>query len=135
MTPIRGLALHVYHTQLFSFCYDFEGRQRRFEYKNPAEVPLRLRLFKMVVGPLPPAVAEAVAACEVAYAVYDQTSAASVQSKAAFSQAEAAAAYDGAADALDRALVANWPEMLALHERECPDCPWDGETIFSKEAL
>jgi translation elongation factor EF-G len=27
--------------------------------------------------------------------------------------------------------LATDPDILALHDLECPDCPWDGKTIFS----
>jgi len=26
------------------------------------------------------------------------------------------------------------PKLEALHKQEHPDCPWDGHTIFPKEA-
>ncbi len=32
----------------------------------------------------------------------------------------------------DEAYRACAEEILALHTKECPDCPWDGETIFPK---
>ncbi len=34
--------------------------------------------------------------------------------------------------AWDKALNNNMPAIIALHEKECPNCPWNGETIFPK---
>jgi len=28
---------------------------------------------------------------------------------------------------------AYYPQMVELHKELCPDCPWDGETIFPQE--
>ena len=32
--------------------------------------------------------------------------------------------------AVVEASKAYMPDILALHAAECPDCPWDGKTIF-----
>lgn len=34
---------------------------------------------------------------------------------------------------LDKAWEAYGKELKILHQELCPDCPWDGHTIFSKE--
>jgi len=31
----------------------------------------------------------------------------------------------------DKAILKHLPEIDALHKQECPDCPWDGKTIFT----
>ncbi len=41
-------------------------------------------------------------------------------------------ALDTARAALDTAIRDNMPALLALHAQECPNCPWDGKTIFSE---
>ena len=38
--------------------------------------------------------------------------------------------YDEAWKAYDEAYRACKLEIEALHELECPNCPWDGKTIF-----
>lgn len=45
-------------------------------------------------------------------------------------EVEASRAWNAARDALDRAKEAHWGEVLALHARECPNCPWNGTSIF-----
>lgn len=43
---------------------------------------------------------------------------------------EASRAWNAARDALDKAKEAHWGEVLALHARECPNCPWNGPQSF-----
>jgi len=51
----------------------------------------------------------------------------------AFSQLGTLRAYDGYMEVLDLFIASD--ECQALHAIECPNCPWDGETIFSEGAL
>ena len=46
---------------------------------------------------------------------------------------EAYAAYDKAWAAYNKAYTAAMPELELLHKQECPDCPWDGQTIFPEK--
>ena len=81
--------------------------QERIDYikahKPPHEVETRLRLLKPVQGALPPKLVKA---------------------------RDAYLAYDKAWDAYDKAYDECLPQIEALHILECPDCPWDGTTIF-----
>ncbi len=43
---------------------------------------------------------------------------------------KAMAARDKARADWEEALKHHWPEIVALHAQECPDCPWNGHTIF-----
>jgi len=44
--------------------------------------------------------------------------------------------YEAKRKALAKAVERHMPELVALHAELCPDCPWDGRTIFSlKEAV
>lgn len=147
-------AWHVHHDVLVEPIIG--SLQERIEYiqrhKPEAEQPLRLRLLKEVKGELPAAYlqagaayskagatySEAGAACDRAWAAYqglavDQGLAAYDQAWAACDQAWAA--YDQAWDDLQQALAACMPAILVLHASECPDCPWNGQTIFPKKKV
>lgn len=93
---------HIHHAILLEpLTKPIEKRIEYIKAEKPAgEIDLRLRLLKPVVGQLPAAVVEAWAACDQAWA------------------------------ARDHALQANQAAINALHAKECPDCPWDGKTIF-----
>mgnify|MGYP001609989862 CR=1 FL=1 len=41
--------------------------------------------------------------------------------------------YRAKCKALDEAMARFMPQLVALHAELCPDCPWDGHTIFSKK--
>ena len=46
---------------------------------------------------------------------------------------QARIAYNRAWAAYDKARADTAPEIEALHRQECPDCPWDGTTIFTRQ--
>jgi hypothetical protein len=95
---------HVHHDKLVEPCYDFEGRQAYIRAHKPStEIETRVRLMKRVQGKLPDAVVKAWAALDKAWA------------------------------ALDKAVRDHLAKIEAFHAIECPNCPWDGETIFPKE--
>ena len=105
-----GMYWHVHHDTLLEYCYDYNERRTFIERNKPAnEQKLRLRLFAPVSGELPKAYHEAWKA-----------------------HAEARKAYAEAWKAFDEVLKACDDEIQALHKIECPDCPWDGNTIFPK---
>ena len=100
------------------------------EHKPPEEVAVRLRLLKPVVGELPESFAAAAKSLDAAEKAY---------AAAAKSLAAAAKSLDAAEKALDDAVKAYAATRLScddeieqLHRNECPDCPWDGKTIFPK---
>ena len=102
---------HVHHEIL---CEPLtEPIQTRIDYikanKPEYEVETRLRLLKPVQHPesLPKEWKEACAKRDEAYAKWD----------------EAYAKWD---EANAKCL----PEIEKLHKEECPNCPWNGETIF-----
>jgi len=43
------------------------------------------------------------------------------------------AAIASAGAAYDAAIASAEDDLAALHLEECPDCPWDGTTIFPEE--
>ena len=118
---ITGLYWHVHHNVLAEWCYDYKKRVAYIKADKPAhEQELRLRLFKPVVaGP---------AAYTKVWAVYEKAQAAREKAEAAYYKAEAA--YYKASVAYDKAWAAAQPALEALHKIECPNCPWDGSTIF-----
>lgn len=126
-------AWHIHHS-----CYLFEFLTEplsvRRDYirmcKPPPEVETRLRLLKLVKGPLPPAVLAAQQVCVVARTVY-----LNMRRSTAVSEMEQWGVVGGEDLALVEyldALGRHNDQLHALHELECPDCPWDDEqkTIF-----
>src|SRR3990170_2224375 len=104
---------HIHHEVLLEWSDDI---QERIDYikahKPPHEVETRLRLLKPVQGALPPKL---------------------VKAKAAY--AKARDAYDKAKAAYNKAYDECLPQIEALHALECPDCPWNGTTIFPETTL
>ena len=96
---VGRLAWHVHHDMLCERLTEpFNARVRYIRVFKPIyELDLRLRLFKLVTGPLPKGLN-----------IY------------AFEREP----YE------KRALQDLYPQMQALHVTECPNCPWDGHTIF-----
>lgn len=135
---------HVHHDVL---CEPLtEPIESRIAYikanKRPKEIPTRLKLMRPILGMLPAALVQARAAYDQARAAYQQAGAAYWQAGAAYVQARAAyeqawaaywqarAAYEQAGAAYEQAGAASKSELEALHRIECPDCPWDGRSIF-----
>lgn len=114
-----GFAFHVHHDRLFEWCFDYDERVKAIEQDKPKhEQELRLRLFKLIpLESLPKKLVKAGEACAKAWEAY----------------AKAWEAYNKAREAYDKAGEAYEPELIELHKQLCPDCPWDGNTIFSKE--
>ena len=120
----KGFFWHVHHDKLIEFCYGYEERASFIRTDKPThEQKTRLRLFKPVKGSLPQEVIEAGQAYAKAGQAYD---------KAWQAYNKAWQAYDKAEQAYGEALKNNMPAITALHEKECPNCPWNGETIFSE---
>ena len=104
-----GFAFHCYHYTLFSWVYDYDKRVSYIKADKPkAEQKLRLKLFRMIPEDrLPSKLHEA---------------------REAYN--EAWEAYNKAGEAFNMAGEACMPELLKLHEELCPNCPFDGKTIF-----
>jgi len=144
----NGLFWHVHHEILIEYCYDRNKRVTHIRrHKSSHEQEVRLRLFKPVKGTLPQGVIEAWQAYDEALRAYNEAlrayDKASQQARDKAWQAydkalqaydKALQAYDKARHALDEALEKNMPAIEALHDTECPNCPWNGETIFPNAA-
>ena len=119
----KGFAFHVHHDKLVEWCTDFEERVSYIKSQKPrSERVLRLRLLKIIPEDrLPTRLLTAQIALDKARAelAYNKTK---------------KVAYNRAYDVYDRALAKHMPDLITLHAELCPNCPWDGETIFKKKA-
>ena len=131
---------HIHHGCLVEFATEpIENRIKYIREDKPkSEIALRLKLLKPVQGKLPAALNKAGVAYDKARAAYDKLWAAYYKARAAYNKA--GATYDKArADvnkawkAYNKTIADNLPAIMALHDKECPNCPWDGETIFPEE--
>ncbi len=116
----EGFAFHVHHDILAEYCTDYVGRVAYIKSdKPPHERKLRLRLFKLIpISKLPWALAGVVEARDDAWKAYVDA------------RDDAWKACDDALKASDDALKAAMPDFIKLHAELCPDCPWNGKTIF-----
>ena len=122
---------HLHHKILLEPCYDYEGRMVYVDkYKPAEEQELRLRLLKPVEGELPAELIEAGQKYAEAWQKCDE--AGQKREEAWQKYAEAWQKRDEAWQKYDEVLEKYAIEINALHEKECPDCPWDGKTIFPK---
>ena len=115
MTPVG--VWHYHHaTYLVEFPTETIESRHAFidNEKDPPERSLRHQLLKEVVGDLPAALGQAYQALEQANQAWEQVG------SDLFSRAWKQTYGD------------NLPAIEALHKLECPDCPWDGETIFGQ---
>ena len=109
-TTVGKLAWHVHHETLYELLYEPIEVRRAYilRYKPQAEIDTRLRLLKLVGNP-PDDLVKAYSEWNKAYSEWNKA-------------LEALHASE-----LDNALE-------ALHAVECPDCPWNGRTIFPEIA-
>jgi len=121
-----GFAFHVHHDTLFEWCYDYDKRVEYIKnFKPKQERKIRLRLFKLIPeDKLPVRLRKAGEAYGKAWDAYRK----------------ARDIYDKARETYYKAQIDSYkaeeaytPEIEALHKELCPDCPWDGKSIFGKE--
>ena len=104
-----GLAFHCHHDVLFEYVYDYDERVRFIKENKPkSEQKLRLKLFKLIPDELIPG------RDSPEYRAYDK----------------AREAHGKAWEACDKKYR---KELEELHTKLCPNCPWDGKTIFSEK--
>jgi len=132
-----GLAFHCHHNTLVEFVYDYDERVEYIKAsKPPSEQKLRLKLFQLIPTDLIPGLNSAEwKACDKAGEAYDKAWKAYSKAGEAYSKAEEA--YYKAGEAYYKAEEAYFrkfgKKLELLHGKLCPDCPWDGYTIFKKE--
>ena len=95
-----GWYWHVHHEILYEWCYDYDERVGYIKAEKPPE-EVEIRLRLM-------------------QPVRD------VPAKLTKARTE----YDKARVEYDRAGVECFSEIKVLHRAQCPNCPWDGNTIF-----
>ena len=135
-----GLAFHVHHDTLLEWCYDYDRRVEIIKnFKPKQERKLRLRLFKLIPeDKLPVRLLKAGEAYRKAWEAYPKAREAYPKARKAYIKArkayiKARKAYYKAWEAYYKAEEAYTPEIEALHKELCPDCPWDGKSIFGEE--
>jgi hypothetical protein len=111
---------HIHHDILLEpLTEPIENRIQFIKVNKPKnEVETRLRLMKPVRGKLP----------KLDKACAEWGKACAEWGKARAEWDKACAEWDKARAEWDKACAD--PKVLALHAKECPDCPWDGRTIF-----
>ena len=121
-----GLVFHCHHDQLIEFGYDIKERQQAIrDTKAKSEIKLRLKLLQFIPSKRLPqeGLDEYIRAGKVysrAWVTY---------SKAWVAYTEARVAYNGALAAY---CEKNKVALEELHKELCPDCPWNGWTIFTR---
>ena len=151
-------AWHVHHNRLVEpLIGSIEERIAYIKERKPKNGrDIRLRLLKPVIGPLPiiyveagkayveagKAYGEARKVYGEARKVYIEAVKASGEAGKAYEEAEKASdetwkvydeawkVYDETWKVYDEAEKASQQSIIELHLNECPNCPWDGKTIF-----
>lgn len=141
-------AWHVHHDIIVEpLTEPIEVRQQYIRDTKPTgEVETRLRLLRRVKGQLPEVYIQAGEVYvhvgkvfDQAKEVCDQAEEACVQEGDTYNQArdvyvQAEEVYDHAGEVCDQVGAAYEQEINELHRLECPNCPWDGRTIFPQQA-
>ena len=111
------LVWHYHHDVLIEpLIKPFEARVKYIKKSKPKDQQkLRLKLFKTVKGklPMPNYFVRAYQKWQKADQKWQE-------------------AYQKRQKAYQKWYKSNENKILALHKKECPNCPWDGKTIFSK---
>lgn len=128
-------AWHPHHDLLLG-AGPFEEREAAIRQKpeSAERIELRLKLFRLVRGVLPLSLEEAWRALQEAKPALHEAwraypGVAGLPGGSATLQ-EAMRAHEKATRAWQEAELDSEHQILALHAQECPDCPWDGRTIF-----
>jgi len=130
MTKKSGFYWHVHHDELLEWCYDAEERIDFIKNRKPAhEIETRLTWFQPVKGKLPDAVIDAGEAHNKAYEEACDKAYEEASDKARVAYNKASEAYLKTHGAYRKALSDHKDEIEALHAKEQPGCPWDGETL------
>ena len=120
----EGFFWHVHHEVLLEWCLNHTERANYIRLSKPqSERATRLRLLRPVKGKLPKGVAETWEACYKAWQVFNEAR--------GVAYTKAWKTYHETRKAYAEALIKNKAKIEKLHKKECPNCPWNGHTIFS----
>ncbi|MEX0933813.1 MAG: hypothetical protein WD003_00940 [Candidatus Paceibacterota bacterium] len=120
-----GFYWHGDHNALIGYCHNYNRWAGYIRTRKPErEQELLLHLFKKVQGELPSKVVESGRTLNEAWYALNKTW--------RVLDTCAKQAYHQAGQVTQDAIEENYEAILALHEKECPHCPWNGETIFLK---
>ena len=124
-----GFYWHVHHDVLIEWCYNYQERVDFIRNKKAeSERELRLRLFRPVKGNLPEEVVRAGQVLNEAKQAYFKSRQAYYEARQAYDKTWRT--YNEAVRTFDEALIRNKKAIEELHAKECPNCPWNGCTIF-----
>jgi len=139
-----GLGFHCHHDVLVEYVCDYDERVEFIKkHKSIEEQGLRLRLFRLIPHNRLPR--KGLRAFYKAEKACDEAEKASDEARKAFSEAneawkayyEAMKAYNEAVKTCNEAWKAyikyNKDGLGKLHKELCSDCPWNGETIFTRK--
>ncbi|KKN81088.1 hypothetical protein LCGC14_0323070 [marine sediment metagenome] len=120
---VGRFAWHCHHDMLLEILVEpHETRVAHITgWKRVSEIATRLRLFELVQGKLPD---EVIAAGKNYIAARENWVVMQKRGKAALER------YVVAREKCATAIAGHADEINALHAAECPDCPWNGVTIF-----
>ena len=128
---------HIHHDTLLEPLT--EPLKNRIDYikenKPKEEIALRLKLLKPVKGKLSKELVEAGKKCDEAGKKYNEArkkydEAGKKCDEAGKKYNEERKKYDEERKKYDEAGKKYEPQLEALHKKECPNCTWDGKTIF-----
>ncbi len=143
-----GLAFHCHHDILFEFVYNYDERVRFIlDSKPKGEQELRLKLFQMIPDELIPGKGspeweayckagevhyKAWEAYDKAWEAYDKAREVCYKTAKVCYKALEVCYKTGKVCYKARAVYCkkHHKELEKLHTNLCPDCPWDGKTIF-----
>ena len=112
-----GFAFHCHHDKLYEYVFDFDFDERVEsikKYKPLKEQPLRLRLFQLIPDDKIPA------KDSVEWTTY-------IKAREACSKE-----WEAHNKAREAYLLKYSQELEELHTELCPNCPWNGKTIFTR---
>ncbi len=155
---IEGMAFHCHHRIFREYVHDYADRVTYIKALKPkSEQELRLRLFQMIPdNRVPSQLLEAGAASYKAWIAHNKARVTRIQAwrvynrilvfyqgmdtdqkatedynKILATEVEAYKVHLRARDTYAKISI-TW-DTTELHKELCPDCPWDGTTIFPKE--
>ena len=127
-----GYFWHVHHEILVEYSEDIDERIEYIKNNKPLkEINIRLKLLRKVKGVLPKVYRDAYKVYRDAYKVYRDADKANWDTYKVYRDTYYKTCQD-VDKARQDAYKVYRDEIEALHKKECPNCPWNGNTIFTK---